>query len=148
MKPLQLLLRLGITTFIIALFFIVNHFELGLFTDVIRIFGTVALFQIVVSYHLWRTNNERMQGMIDKGEIINDFDSKMFIRVAVRGAVVAFGIFVILYLPFYIAIGWVWILSYTTAFILIQHYAKKYLDHRVLMKRLRDEAQLMLDQSI
>lgn len=144
MTLLHLLLRLGITAFLIAMFFIANHFETGMFSTVFRIFATIGLAQIVVSNYLWRTNNLRIQAMIDQGVISDEYDSRTFIQAAIRGGAIALGIFVILYLPFYILIGWVWILSYLCAFIIVERYLKSYMNQRATNKQLRSEAQNML----
>lgn len=141
---MQQIIKFGIPAIIVALFFIANHFDNGLFSDVIRIFATVGLFQIVVSNYLWNTNNNRMQTMVDQGVVSDDYDSKSFVKSAAVGGMIAFLIFILLYLPNYILIGWVWILSYLIAFIFIQHYLKGYIHQRALTRSLRNEVQTIL----
>lgn len=140
---MQVIIRLGITVVIITLFFTANHFENGIFGNFFRIIATVGLFQIIVSNFLWKTYNVRMQEMINHGEIVGDYDTRLFITSAVKGGFIAFGIFIVLYLPNYIAVGWVWIISYLTAFIVIHRFLKGYLHQRKTSMRLRSEAQMM-----
>ncbi|SDX74048.1 MULTISPECIES: hypothetical protein [unclassified Paenibacillus] len=141
---MQLIIRLGITLVIITLFFTANHLETGIISNFFRIIATVGLFQIIVSNVLWKTYNARMQEMINQGVIVDDYDTRLFINAAVKGGFIAFGILIVLYLPNYIAVGWVWIISYLAAFIVVQRSVKGYLHQRKTSMHLRSEAQMMV----
>jgi hypothetical protein len=139
-------IRFGVPTAIVALYFVANHTNLGMVNLLIRIFATIALFQVVVSYFLWRAKNVWMQSMIKQGAVSDEYDSKTFRSAAVKGGGYALGILVLLYLPFYIALGWVWILSYLMAWFAIEEFLKSYLKERESNKNLMVETQKILNQ--
>lgn len=85
--------------------------------------------------------------MFDQGKVSDEYDSKPFVKASVKGGAIAFVIFIVLYLPNYIALGWVWILSYLIAFIAIQRFLQSYLQERATSKRLRSEVQHLLIQA-
>jgi len=116
---LQLLLRLGIALLIITIFFLANHIGSPLANQVLRIFGSIVLFQMTVWYFLLRENARQIQAMIDNGIIKDDFDRRGFYRAAALGFSIGLGLSVILYLPKVIALGWVWIIAYLVGFVVI-----------------------------
>ncbi|RRJ54838.1 hypothetical protein EHV15_35280 [Paenibacillus oralis] len=140
-----LLLRLGITTFIIAMFFMANHVGESIAQQIFRIFATIGLFQITAMYYLWRTNARRIQTMIEQKVISDDYDKTQFYRSAALSFAIALGICTILYLPNIIALGWVWILSYSIGFYAVFMTLGKYMKIRIELKELRATAQRMLD---
>jgi hypothetical protein len=148
MSYLQILLRLGITAFIIAMFFLANHVGGGTVAQqVFRIFGTVGVFQVTVMFFLWRTNAHRIQAMIDQGVISDEYDKNQFYRSAAVSFAIALAFCAILYLPNVIALGWVWILSYAIGFYAVFVTLSKYMKLRVKMKELREIAHRMLDEA-
>ncbi|MGV2886186.1 hypothetical protein [Paenibacillus taichungensis] len=138
---------MGITAFIIAMFFLSNHIAGSVTEQVFRIFGTVGLFQITVMYFLWRTDARRIQAMIDHGVISDEYDKNQFYRSAAVSFASALAICAILYLPNLIALGWVWILSYAIGFYAVFTTLGKYMKLRVEVKELRETAHHMLEEA-
>lgn len=146
MTFLQLLLRFGISAFIIAMFFLANHVGGALAQYVFRIFGTVGLFQVIVMFYLWRANARRIQDMITQGVITNEYDKGDFYRSAALGFAVALCFSAILYIPRLAALGWVWILSYAIGFYAVFVTLGKYIELRVQVRGLQQTAQSMPEE--
>lgn len=144
---MQLLLRFGISAFIIAMFFLANHVGGPVAQQVYRIFGTVGLFQVTVLFFLWRTNARRIKGMIDQGVITDEYDKNEFYRSAAVSFAIAFAFSAILYIPNIIALGWVWILSYAIGFYAVFVTLGKYMRLRIEVKGLRETAYRMLEET-
>lgn len=142
-----ILLRLGITAFIIAMFFMANHMGGSISQQIFRILGTIGMFQITAMYYLWRTYAAQIQSMIDQGNVTDEFDKKEFYRSAAASFAIALGLSVILFVPNVIAIGLVWILSYSLVFCSVFVILGKYITVRSEVKRLKEITGRMLNDS-
>lgn len=81
--------------------------------------------------------------MLENGKVTEEYETKPYLYAAVKGSCIAFVFLIVLYLPFYIALGWVWILSYLVALWAIPRYLQKYAQERSARIQLRSELQLL-----
>ncbi|WP_149847077.1 hypothetical protein [Paenibacillus sp. 37] len=139
---MQFLIKIGICSFILSMFFVANHIHGLIPPSVYRIFGTIGISQIIISYYVWKAESSRMQGLMDCKLPHDEVEKPTMTGPMVRGAVVSLVLCGTLLVPHLIAIGGVWILTYGISFFVVYTFLSKYMGIRQDTKTLRHKQSL------
>ncbi|WP_221806202.1 hypothetical protein [Paenibacillus illinoisensis] len=110
-----------------------NHIHGPIPPSVYRIFGTIGVSQIIISYYVWKAECFRMQGKDDADKTAS------MTGPIIRGALISLVLCGTLLIPNLLAIGGVWILAYGSSFMVVFMFLSKYMlirqDRRALQSK-------------